>query len=237
MSIEYNIYCDESCHIENEKITEDNQYMVIGATLIPAYDKNKIFDRIKRIKESNGIKNSTELKWTKVGKSKIDAYIDLINYFFDNNEFSFRCVVINKKILDHKRFNNDHDDFYYKMYWQTLGWFVDPPSKYNIYLDIKDTQGVTKTKKLDEVLESSHGNGNYKSIKKIQEIRSHEVAVCQLTDILIGAISYENRYKGEGKSPQKRRLVNLIKDSSKVSLQKSTFLGARKFNIFHWEGR
>ena len=233
----FNIYCDESCHLEDKNITPKNRFMVLGGISCPSNRKDEIFQRIKDIKKDNGVTHLSEIKWTKVANGKLDAYKDLINYFFDCSDLSFRSVVIDKNDLNHKEFNHSHDEFYYKMYWQMLEWLIEPNSKYHIYLDIKDTQGIEKIKKLHEVLCNSQHDFNRDIIARVQEIRSHEVVLMQLTDLLIGAISYVNRYPEGGKSKAKNTIVDLIQKRSGVTLKSSTLLGARKFNIFCWEGR
>lgn len=233
----FNIYCDESCHLASAKITSENRFMVLGGISCPDSMKDEIFQRIKDIKKDNGLTHLAEMKWTKVSNGKINAYKDLINYFFDCNDLSFRAVVIDKNDLNHDAFNHNHDQFYYKMYWQMLEWLIEPNSRYHIYLDIKDTQGVEKIKKLHNVLCNSHHDFNRNIIARVQEIRSHEVVLMQLTDLLIGAISYANRYPESGKSEAKNTVVDLIRKRSGVTLKSSTLLGARKFNIFCWEGK
>jgi hypothetical protein len=211
--------------------------MVLGGIACVDNDKAAVSEHIKKLKKENGLQSFSEVKWTKVSLAKIKAYEALINYFFDCEALSFRAVIIDKERLDHHRFNHSHDQFYYKMYWQMLEWFIDPNNCYHLYLDIKDTQGYLKVKKLHEVLCNSHHDFNRNVIEKIQEVRSHELAVMQLTDLLIGAVSYINRYSSGGKSEAKQEIVNLIKKCSGLSLLRSTSLGARKFNLFHWEGQ
>ena len=77
-------------------------------------------------------------------------------------------------------------------------------------------------------------NGCIKEIiKQVQQVRSHEVELIQLADLLIGAMAYINRGKSESKP--KNELIELIKHRSKYSLTKSTLLRESKFNIFIWE--
>lgn len=230
-----NIYCDESCHLESDQITVDNRFMVLGGIACSESNKYEIFQDIKRIKSENNLKAFSEVKWTKITKNKINAYKSLIDYFFTCKSLFFRAVVIDKSQLDHHRFNHSHDQFYYKMYWQMLEWFIDPEDSYHIYLDIKDTQGCQKVKKLQEVLCKSTHDFDRKVVQKIQEVRSHEIALMQLVDILIGAIAYANRYPEGGKSEAKQEIVDLIKERSGLTIQQSTSLGARKFNLFCWE--
>ncbi len=237
MSELFNIYCDESCHLESKIITTDNRFMVLGGISCPSAKKDEIFNRIKSIKKDGNMTNLAEMKWTKIANGKLDIYKDLINYFFDCDDLSFRAIVIDKTQLNHAQYNQSHNDFYYKSYWQMLEWFIDPKNKYHIYLDLKDTKGSIKIKNLQSVLCNSKHDFDRKVIEKIQEVRSHEIAILQLTDLLIGAISYTNRYPKSGNSKAKNEIVKLIQERSKTSLQFSTSIGARKFNIFCWEGQ
>ncbi len=203
----------------------------------PDDTKQDVLLKIKRMKSENGLQHFSEIKWVKVSRAKLAAYKALISYFFDSDILSFRAVVIDKKRLDHDRFNHTHDQFYYKMYWQMLEWFIEPANRYHIYLDIKDTQGYIKVKKLHEVLCHSQHDFNRSVIERIQEVRSHEIALMQIVDLLIGAVSYANRYPAGGQSVAKQEIVELIKMLSGFSLVRGTSLGARKFNLFHWEGQ
>ena len=74
---------------------------------------------------------------------------------------------------------------------------------------------------------------SYKLVKKIQEVRSHEVELVQLADLLIGAVGYVNRKLNSNQA--KINLINSIKQKSGYSLTTSTFLKESKFNLFHWE--
>ena len=165
-------------------------------------------------------------------------------FYLHKNEISeykrkknVEVVVIDKTQLNHAQYNQSHNDFYYKSYWQMLEWFIDPKNKYHLYLDLKDTKGSIKIKNLQSVLCNSKHDFDRKVIEKIQEVRSHEIAILQLTDLLIGAISYANRYPKDGNSKAKNEIVKLIQERSKTSLRLSTSIGARKFNIFCWEGQ
>ena len=77
--MEYNVYCDESCHLENDGI----EIMGIGGVWCPKEKVKEISDRIREIKKRYNISPTSEIKWTKVTPSKVDFYLDLINFFFD----------------------------------------------------------------------------------------------------------------------------------------------------------
>ena len=96
--IEYNIYCDESCHLENDS----QKAMVLGAIWCEKRKVREIAKRLKEIKHKHNFDSNFEIKWTKVSKSKVDFYLDIIDYFFDDDDLKFRGVVVpNKKNLNH----------------------------------------------------------------------------------------------------------------------------------------
>ena len=202
MSKRFNVYCDESCHLEHDGIND----MVIGAVWCEQQSVKRINRDIRDLKEKYGIASSAELKWTKVAPVKKDVYIDLINYFFEHPALHFRCILIpDKNNLDHVRFQQTHDEWYYKMYFDMLKGIFSPEDTYEIYIDIKDTHSQ----------------------------------VMQLVDVLIGAITYQNRNfpAQHKKSKTKLDLIDQIKEKSGYTLTKTTLLGEDKFNIFVWQAR
>lgn len=227
----YNIYCDESCHLEHD----GEKAMVIGGVWCPYGKKDEIFRRIREIKAQHSLSKSFEIKWNKVSPGKLNFYMDVINYFFDNSDLHFRVLVIpNKQALVHEMFSQTHDEFYYKMYFNMLKTLFEPNCQYNIYIDIKDTKGQKKVNKLHEVLCNNHYDFNRELIRKVQQVRSDEVELIALADLLIGAISYAHRSKDS--SAAKLKLINRIKERSGYNLMNSTLCRENKFNIFVWKG-
>lgn len=227
----YNIYCDESCHLENGR---DRDYaMAIGGIWCPDDKKKAVFDKLREIKAKYGVATDTEIKWNKVSPAKLDYYLDLVNYFFDNNDLHFRVIVIpDKRKLKHEVFGQTHDDFYYKAYFNMLKTIFDPGCRYNIYLDIKDTRGQKKIERLHEFLCNSHYDFNRQLICKIQQVRSHEVELMGVADLLIGALTYVHR--GMNTSAAKLAIIERIKLLSGYTLMSSTLYRENKFNIFIW---
>ena len=119
------------------------------------------------------------------------------------------------------------------MFFRLLDVILDPRERYRIYIDIKDTHSSARADKLGEILCNAKYDFEREMVERIQPIRSHESALMQLTDLIIGAIGYHNRNLNT--STAKQAVVNQIKQRSKCSLQRSTYLGARKFNLFHWQ--
>jgi len=227
MSTTYNIYCDESCHLENDH----KDVMVLGAISCPLEATRNIAEEIRQIKAYHGLPKAFEVKWTKVSPAKAQFYLDIVNYFFNNDDLCFRALVVrNKSKLRHKDFGQTHDEWYYKMYFTLLKVILDPLCRYRIYLDIKDTQSVEKVNKLHDVLCSNISDFKRSIIQRIQPVHSHEVEQIQLADLLTGTIGYVNR--NQIKSVAKSQLVEQVKKISGHSLTQKTLLKEKKCNLF-----
>ena len=232
----YNVYCDETCHLENDGIND----MVLGAIWCPQDKLKDINQRIQRIKVRNGISPSAELKWTKISPAKTEVYKDLIDYFFDDDALHFRAIIVpDKSRLNHGAFHQTHDDWYYKMYFDMLKVILSPEDRYEIYIDIKDTHSYQKSQKLREVCSNSMYDFSQSVIQRLQPVRSNEIQIMQMVDILIGAVGYQNRIfdKDFRKSQAKLDLIELIKKRSGYSLTKTTLLREEKCNLFVWDAR
>ena len=229
MSEIINIYCDESCHLENDGI----QPMTLGAVWVNKDKVKEINNRIREIKKKNNV-NSYEAKWTKIATNHYKLYIDLINYFFDDDNLHFRGVVIpDKQLLKHSEFSQIHDEWYYKMFFVLLKIIFNPKKHYHIYLDYKDTRGSKRINKLHDVLCNNFYDFSRDIIEKIQLVRSHQVEIIQITDILIGALSYY--YRKLTTNAGKIKIIERIKKRSHYSLYHNTLYGEDKFNLLIWK--
>lgn len=229
--MEYNIYCDESCHLEH-----DNQkYMVLGGIICEKNNRRIIKNEIISIKIKNNIKENAEIKWNKVSPSKLEYYKELVDYFFDSEMLRFRAMIIDKTQINHDKFNQTHDDWYYKMYYELLKNLAEPKDNNYIYLDIKDTKSAKKVEGVKKYLNMRMREFEYEPIKHIQSINSQESPILQLADLFIGAIGYRNRemFNKDSASNAKTELMKYIVEKSGYSLVKSTLLSEKKFNLFH----
>ena len=214
----FNFYCDESCHLENDNFP----YMLIGY-VSSAYNQVKLHtEKIKQLKKEHRI--PYELKWNHLSKSAMELYKELIDYFFAT-DLQYRAIVIDKNQLKHQQFQQTHDDFYYKMYYQLIQKKLSPEYNYNIYLDIKDTRSAQKVNGLKDYL-----NNNFVSIRNLQNIRSYESELMQLTDIITGALSYYLRK--ENKVIAKNKIVDRIAQHAGQALNQSSPRSEQKFNLF-----
>ncbi len=207
--------------------------MVLGAVWCPLEKVKEVTARIKEMKQKHELAQNFEIKWTKVSPSKEQFYLDVLDYFFDDDDLHFRALIVpDKSKLRHDDFGQDHDTWYYKMYFDMLKVILTNKDQYYVYLDIKDTRGGNKVEKLHNVLSNSMYDFSRTIIKRVQIVRSHEVQIMQLTDLLSGILSYENRDLNT--SSAKQALVNRMKERSGYSLRRTTLLREEKVNLFVW---
>lgn len=229
MSQIYNIYCDESGHLENDL----EKVMVLGAVWCPQEKSREISIRIREIKNRHGLKADFEIKWTKVSPAKKQFYLDVMDYFFDDDDLHFRALIVpDKSKLRHAEYGQTHDDWYYKMYFDMLKVILSPSAKYRIYLDIKDTRSAAKIAKLHEVLSNSLYDFSRAIVERVQTVRSHEIELLQVADLLIGATAYVNRERLGNAG--KEALIARMKERSGYALTITTLLREDKVNLFRW---
>ena len=226
----FNIYCDESCHLENDQ----QKTMLLGAVWCPSELSRSIAKRLKAIKKKHDLSPTFEVKWTKVSPAKIDFYMDMLNYFFEEGELYFRALIIpDKTKLCHHAFNHDHDTLYYKMYFEMLKVLLTPHDRYHIYLDIKDSKSGEKIAKLHEVLCNNAYDFQRQIIERVQTVRSHEIEQLQLVDLLIGCVLAAN--KNGRVSEAKKALMEKMRQLSGYCLTRTTLIRERKVNLLRWQ--
>jgi hypothetical protein len=229
MTQTYNVYCDESSHLENDH----HPVMVLGAIWCPVDKVYEITMRLREIKLRHGLKSDFEIKWTKMSPAKQQFYLDILDYFFDDDDLHFRGLIIrDKSKLRHKDFSQTHDDWYYKMYFSMLKGVLDPQSSYRIFLDIKDTRSEHKIRTLHDFLCAHVQDSKRRVVKKVQSVRSHEIAILQLADLLIGALNYANRELST--SVPKKAFTERLRARSSYDLTRSTLPRESKLNLFVW---
>ena len=227
-----NVYCDESCHL----LRDASPVMVLGALTCPVSKAREIADRLRAIKQKHGLKPSRETKWIKVSPGKYSFYEETIDYFFGEADVGYRAWVIpDKRQLDHDRFGQDHDSWYYKMYFKLLEPLISPDRSYRIYVDKKDTQGGEKVQRLRDELCNSMFDFDHRIIERIQIVHSHEIEAVQLCDLLTGIVTYANRQLQT--SDAKRNLVRHVEMLAGRSLLKNTLIREPKLNVYHWRAQ
>lgn len=222
MSKTFNIYCDESCHIEHDH----KKFMFLGS-VSSAYNQVKLHtEQIKQLKKKHNF--YAEIKWTSVSNSKLRFYLDLVDYFFAT-DLKFRAIGVEKSKIKCEDFGSTYDDFYYKMYYYLLNKNIDTLYNYNVFLDVKDTLSAYKVNKLKDIL-----NVKYGVFRNIQNIRSEESLLLQLADFLMGAVSYSNNDELKANAA-KVIVIDRIKSHAALDLSATNY--SKKLNLFFIELR
>lgn len=222
MNKTFNIYCDESCHIENDH----KNFMLLGSVSSAYNQVKRHTERIKAIKIKYHFYG--EIKWSNVSSSQYRFYKEVLEYFFDT-DLHYRAVIVNKQKIDHSNIYQDYDTFYYKMYYFLLNHNKNSQYAYNVFLDIKDTLSAYKVTKLKEIL-----NTQYEVFRNVQNIRSHESIILQISDLITGALAYHLNNKDK-KVKAKVDLINLIRKHAPNGLEANSNYNDTKLNLFFIE--
>ena len=225
--MKYNLFVDESCHLEHDSIP----VMCIGYIKVPSLAYEELKEKLTALKLEH--QTPVELKWNKFSTSRLPLYKALVEFFFVH-PIIFRCVLVKyKERLNHADFNRgSHDNFYYK-----LTYFLLRPnpvgSEYRVFLDIKDTHGKEKLNKIEEIFKNYHHGES--PFVHFQHLRSHDNVFFGLADFFIGAITYKSRgLKGHA---GKLAFIQYLEERSGFSLNEGTPPWESKFNIFDHQPR
>ncbi len=126
MNRTYNLYCDESTHLENDGMP----FMLIGYIGTPYNQLKQHKKYIKSLKKQYNFKG--EIKWSGVSNAKYVFYNDLIEYFFATDLF-FKAIIVRKNQVNDEYKELSYNDFYFKMYYQLLHHKLSMEDSYNIY--------------------------------------------------------------------------------------------------------
>lgn len=226
-----NIYCDESCHLRNK----DSDVMVVGALWIYKKNIDGFKKEIRKIKEKYNLYSGHEIKWTKVSKSKLPMYEELIDLFFSKRIVGYRAIVIkDKKGLKFSSVSK-YNDWYYAMCYNLLEKMIDWGATYRIFLDIKDQQSAKKIRTLKSFLHNGKWDFDHILIEKIEAVSSDNNDLLQIVDLINGALCFYNRglYDAPNSSNTKKQIVDFLLKHRK-NLTCTTTLKEKKFNLFFW---
>jgi hypothetical protein len=227
MSGTFNIYIDESCHLEHD----NSNVMCIGYTVVDSEKYNVLKKSLKDLKLKH--KTPTEIKWNKLSNSRWEFYKELIDLFFFN-QIEFRAVLIKEKNnLESNEFSRmDQHSHYYKTLSLLLSnKILNDSHIYNVYLDVKDTRGKQRIKNLK--IELNHNFPSKSPFNKFQHLHSSDNEFLQLTDLFIGAICYKarNLMNSPNASQIRLKIINYLEDFYGYVLDEGTEPWDTKFYI------
>ena len=181
---EVSIYCDESRH-EGQST---QRFMVLGGIWLPRNKRHEFLDGIREIQTRH--KMIGELKWVKLSRKCLPAYIEIIQYISAQRDIHFRCIVVDKSRVDaDKYFQSDRQLGFWVFYWYCLKQWMGNKNTYFISIDFKPESLLSGPRRLRDVLEKECLRRAW--VNSLDCVDSKENLFCQIADLLIGAVGYE----------------------------------------------
>ncbi len=227
----YHLYCDESRHLPYD----GESTFLLGSLRCASEKVKEAHSQLAEMWKTYGLPHHFEAKWTKVSPGKIDFYKALINWFFDFDGVTFRTIILPDKQKMYAKLSEEcRDHLYYRLYYQLLRGALEPENRYRVFMDIKDTRGRQKRKELEQLLHDDADDKEGKIVQNLQHVRSHEIALLQICDLLLGAVGFARREGQSSESQAKRALVSLIEDRLDQPITMDTPPGTEKMCMITW---
>ena len=223
--MKFEIYCDESS-IEAVYTKAAQAFAAIGGIWMPADFRDQFKEDVKAINESFKIRG--EFKWNKVSPSYFDYYLSLLDYFFQNDNLRYRCILLESEKIDNYKFHRGDSELgFYKFYYQLLHHWILDFNDYNIFIDLKVNRDRHRLKTLCDVL----NNANLTSvITQVQGLPSEQSLGIQLADFLTGLSTA--KFNNQTTSEAKLKLIERVESEYLKTAISPTPRSESKFNIF-----
>ena len=223
------LYCDESRHLPHDR----EPCMLLGLVACPAERVAVYHEELKALRRDHGVSPHLEVKWTKVSPGQQDFYLALVDWFLGKDDLQFRGLVLPDKQNTLGRLPEMSREFcYYRLYYQLLRGQIEPENRYRAFLDIKDTRGQEKLTELKKLLQTNAADAE--AVADMQHVRSHEVGLLQLTDLLLGAAGFARHMSTAQSSPAKRALISRLEERLGYPLRGDSPQGSSKVIIATW---
>ncbi|AQQ69184.1 hypothetical protein Mag101_17265 [Microbulbifer agarilyticus] len=230
---EFNLYCDESRHTSDPS----QKFAVIGAIHVPREKKHSIVGRLHNLMAIHNAHG--EFGWKRLSPNRAAFYFELIDLFINEEDLRFRCLIADKTLLDHNRYNEGDSELgFYKLYYQMLVHWMLPGNTYHLYLDWQQNSASGRFQELRSALRNKLSGRAH--VACLESVTSHSQPLVQLADLFMGAVGYKwNRLDQlSTRSEIKTNFSNdLAEKLGRPTLESGTYPSEEKFNIFHWQGR
>ena len=225
--MEFDIYCDETLPDLFTSRRPHARYLMIGGLWLLTKRRQEAKDKITALRQRHAVWG--EMKWTKISPSKQAFYEELIDLFISFDlDMRFRCIAVDHQHVDFGRHENDKELGFYKFYYQLLHHWIEDTHQYHIFCDLKTNRNPKRLHDLKYHLCTENPSA---MITDIQSLRSPEVVLIQLCDVLLG-IASNCMNKVPITSPSKNVVVQRLKQRLSRTDIVATPKIEKKFNIF-----
>jgi hypothetical protein len=218
------VYCDESCH----DLTGHHPFMAVGGLWVHRDVRDDLSRAFRHLATELGLRG--ELKWRKVSRTRLDAYMRLVDFFFDQPDLRFRTIVVEQAKVKMELHGKDSELAFYKFYYEMLEKWLLAGNDYVILIDRKTNRGADRYTTLRTYLER-HLRGQA-WITDLTIIDSGESPLAQLCDVLTGAVAAAFNATPPPGSAKEQLGQHVARRAGLMSLQARTAPSEDKFNIF-----
>lgn len=209
------VYIDESSQ-------NNHRYLVLGGVIVKEKDSEKLANLIMAARMPDLPRN--EAKWTKVSRTKLEAYRRVVNVFFENKDLvHFHSLFIDTTKLNHHKYNQGDKEIGFNKEIYQLARKISRLYRnevFHLYPDFRNTS--QKPDELRLILNRGcrkDGDKRDWPFRRCQFRDSSSAPALQLTDIFIGAIAYilNGHDKQPSASPAKIELSQHILSRAAVA--------------------
>jgi hypothetical protein len=221
-------------------------YDILGALWISADEAAKLQVEIQELRVLHGgINPGMELKWKKCGGTTphplYDAVIDLVMGRIMGKRMAFKCLVIERALVDNKAWNDGDAELGFFKAWHTLlrSW-LRPKRTFDVRLDALELQRAGRLDDLRNVLNACGMKDlgiDYWCCGSVEARDSKAEDLIQVVDLLIGAVGYHwsGGHLANGASQRKMQLAERIaRHLGKRSLKFESKSWEKRFNVWRY---
>jgi len=232
------VYGDESL--------KRGHYDVLGGLWIPARHAESLRASIAEARTRHRCAN--EMKWSKCSGASVHPLytdvVDLATAAINAGRAKYKCIVIDRGLVDNAAWNDgDRELGYFKAWWTLLMSRVQPGWRYRVRLDALDLQRSGRLQTLRDALNATaiRDRGlSYPCCESVEPRDSKKDDLIQVVDLLTGAVGFH--YAGghtvagasRGKIELAERICQRVRKPSLCVESKRTEAG---FNVWKWTPR
>lgn len=183
------IYLDESSHTAH-------RYLLLGGLSLGASQSGELEAVLKQVRLPE--LPAMEMGWTKVSRSKLEAYRRFVDVFFDNRNgfspFHFHTLIIDTHKLNHHKHNDGSGEIgFNKEVYQLCSKFarIYRDKLFHVFPDKRSSKSSPDELRL--ILNrgiKKRGDGRDWPFRRIHPRESCDWQALQLVDLLLGAVAF-----------------------------------------------
>lgn len=230
--------------IDESRISQ-SRFQLFGSLWIPRDRQADFRARFWKLWDQEFPSRKSELKWTKVSKSKLRVYKKFVDFFAEFPHVDFRCVVLDTHTIDYREYHDGDEELgFYKFLYFFLSRNIEKDYKHRdiknahqIFLDRRRRENgaeIGRLEDLKKVLNNRLGDTcvhiKVPCVRNVEATDSRESPEIQIVDVLTGAVGYA--WEGFQTSVHKLDLIRHIENLFGLRLKEPTPYLSERINIW-----